>query len=392
LIKILHTSDWHLGKKLYRYSRIEEQRLILNWFIQELAQNNIDILVIAGDIFDVPTPPNDAHKLYYEFLNQAQKHCQKIIITSGNHDSGDFLKASSPIIKEKNIYVFDKLHSKREDNYITFKLNGKDVSICNLPYFRNVELHRYYQENMAEAEKDEDWKLNVLSDLFNNVPDADFKLAVAHHAFGDYSATGSEHTLSLSGLEKLSTDIFEAYDYVALGHIHQMQKIKGPCPIYYSGSPLPLRFSESAKKYYNLLVFDKSLEIERKEIPNFRKIVQIKTDSENYIDELKTQLEKIESQLKPYIEVKITMHESLTGMADMIKGLCDKYDCELLNIMALLGHNDDEDDENQINIHELSHLEIFEEFYKEKYPERKIPKHLKEKFKLILEEINNEGA
>ena len=392
MIKILHTSDWHLGKKLYRFSRLEEQELILKWFVSELSKNAIDILIIAGDIFDVPSPPNDAHKLYYEFLNEAQKYCHKIIITSGNHDSGDFLKASSPIIKEKNIYIFDKLHSQRQENYLNFEYNGKSISICNLPYFRNIDLHRYYQENLSEHEKNDDWKLNVLEDLFNHTPKADIKLATGHHAFGDYSATGSEHTLSLSGLEKLSTNIFKSFDYVALGHIHQMQKIKGPCPIYYSGSPLPLRFNESEKKYYNLISYDSELTIERIQIPNYRKIIQIKTNSYNYIEEIKTKLQDIKSNLRPYIEIKITMHESLTGMAETIKNLCDQHNCELLNIIALLAQDEVQEDEKSINIHELSQTEIFEEFYKEKYPDSELPKHLKDKFKLILEEINNEGS
>lgn len=392
MIKILHTSDWHLGKKLYRFSRLEEQGLILKWFIDELSKNHIDILIIAGDIFDVPSPPNDAHKLYFEFLNEAQKHCHRIIITSGNHDSGDFLKASSPIIEEKNIYIFEKLHSKREDNYLNFEYKGKTISICNLPYFRNIDLHRYFQENLSNQTKDEDWKLNVLKDLFSQTPKADIKIATGHHAFGDYSATGSEHTLSLSGLEKLNTDIFKNFDYVALGHIHQMQKIKGPCPIYYSGSPLPLRFSESEKKYYNLITCDNKITIERVQIPNNRKIIQIKTNSFDYIKEIKENLRDIDSILRPFIEIKITMHESLTGMAQTIKDLCDQHNCELLNIIALLAEVDVHEDKKSINIHELSQIEIFEEFYREKYPETDLPKHLKDKFKLILEEINHEGS
>jgi exonuclease SbcD len=389
LVNILHTSDWHLGKKLYRYSRVEEQKYFLKWLTTELKKNNIHILIIAGDIFDVPSPPNDAHRLYYDFLEVAQKNCEHIIILSGNHDSGDFLKATSPILEDKNIHIFDKLQSKREDNYLQVEVQNKKLTFCALPYFRNVELHRYYSEQFPELDKDEEWKLKVLEDLFYNSPKSDFKIAISHHAFGDYSATGSEHTLSLSGLEKLKTDIFKDYDYVALGHIHQNQKIKGPCPIYYSGSPIPLRFSETSKKYYNLLKAENELSVEKIEIPVFRKIIQIKTDSNNYLTDIKRKLETLNEELTPYIEIKIIMHDSITGMAETIKSLCEQYQCELLNIIALLANIEKEDDWKQIKIHELSHEEILDQFYQEKFPDKEIPKHLKRKFKLILDEINH---
>jgi len=395
LIKILHTSDWHLGKKLYRFTRLEEQRLFLNWLSRTLTEKNIDILVIAGDIFDVPHPPNDAHKLYYDFLEKASSLCEHIIIISGNHDSGDFIKATDSLLKDKNITVFDKLHSKKTDNILELEIRDEKISFTALPYFRNIDLHQYYNHNFKDLDKNETWKVQVINDLFK-IHNQEIKnhIAISHHSYGDYSATGSEHTLSLSGIESLNTTVFRDFQYVALGHIHQNQKIKGPSEIYYSGSPIKLRFSEHAKKYCNIVnVESGNVEVQKEVIPVFREIIQIKTDSTNYLSDIKNRITTLKSELTPFIEVKILMHESLTGLAQLIKELCERNRCELLNIIPVLAlDNTQEEEEKILNVHELSPNELFQKFYELKYPETEPPKNLQEKFTQLMSEINNEDS
>ena len=115
--KILHTSDWHLGKKLFKRSRIEEQRLFLNWLFETVKSQEIDFLVIAGDIFDTPTPPNEALELYFDFLEIVSKETEAhIIIISGNHDSANFIQAPSKILAKHNIHIKTKLDTNLDNN------------------------------------------------------------------------------------------------------------------------------------------------------------------------------------------------------------------------------------------------------------------------------------
>ncbi|WP_372656201.1 exonuclease SbcCD subunit D, partial [Halobacteriovorax sp.] len=144
-MKILHTSDWHLGKKLYKVSRIKEQELFLDWLSKYIIHENIDILLISGDIFDVPTPPNEALKLYFNFLKTLSEKKQiPIFIIGGNHDSSNFLEAPAPFLELNNIHVVGNLNELAKDNYSPYvhniEIKGEEVSICLLPYFRTHEL------------------------------------------------------------------------------------------------------------------------------------------------------------------------------------------------------------------------------------------------------------
>lgn len=391
-MKILHTSDWHLGKKLYRYNRIEEQREFLKWLLCEIEDRSIDILIIAGDIFDVPSPSNEAHKLYNDFLSSCSQVCHSIIIISGNHDSGDFLKATESFTHEKNIYVYDKIHEKKEHNYLQITKDNQTIELALLPYFRNIDLYNYHSHEIGGDKENPNWRIEAIEHLLD-CSSKHVKFVVSHHAFGNYSATGSEHTLSLSGIEQLSLKLFKNFDYAALGHIHQYQKLSESPYTYYTGSPLPMRFSESKNKAYNLIEVEKNeiKEIKKISIPTFRELVQIKTNSKTYIEDIREQLKDINSPLTPYIEVKIRMEESLSGMAQTIKGLCEEYKCELLNIIPILAFQEN-DEESIVEIDKLSPLELLQIYYQEKYPEKELNTQLKNKFNELLSEIKNEDS
>lgn len=388
-MRILHTSDWHIGKKLYRFSRIEEQRLFIKWLLSQIEDNNVDILIIAGDIFDVPSPSNEAHKLYNDFLSQCSKICHSIIIISGNHDSGDFLKATESFTSEKNIYVYDKLFAKKEDNYLSLSVGEQTVDFALLPYFRNVDLYQYHSEEITSSKEDERWREKALEHLFDYKSD-NVKFVVSHHAYGNYSATGSEHTLSLSGLDHLSLSLFKNFDYVALGHIHQYQQLSEKPLAFYTGSPIKMRFSENKNKAINLIkVRDNSIQdINKIAIPTFRELVQVKTHSSTFVEDIKDSLTDINSPLKPYVEIKIKMEQSISGLAQTVKELCESYECELLNIIPLLEYK--EEKEKIIEIDKLTPQELLKIYYGKKYPEQNIDNSLLGKFNELLGEIKNE--
>ena len=116
MIKILHTSDWHLGRTLYSKKRYEEFETFLHWVQRTVQQNNIDVLLIAGDIFDNGTPSNKAQELYYQFLSSmAVSNCRQVVITAGNHDSPSFLSAPKELLKFLDIHVISRADEIKDE-------------------------------------------------------------------------------------------------------------------------------------------------------------------------------------------------------------------------------------------------------------------------------------
>jgi len=407
-IKVIHTSDWHLGKKLFKRPRIEEQALFLNWLEEYIKIESINILLISGDIFDTPTPPNEALALYFNFLNRISenKHFDTVII-SGNHDSASFIEAPASFLNKHNIHIRTKIYPNIEDNIITIKNETRNIEIKTLPYFRSYDLFNSIQPDSAELSQVE------IKDFLNSFVDTwitrdnkatPYRIIMAHHAFGEFSATGSEHTLHLAGLDSLSTDWpSDSFDYMALGHIHSTQKIDKNKNIYYSGAPIPLRFSERQKKNIIQINITKENEvIEKIEIPTFRNISQVSGNKNNIIEKLKKEIKELELKvtaqsikLKTYFEIILNLDEPDNHFIDNIIELVKDSKGELLSLVPIYKSNNDYDDGqfSNKNINDLGIKEIFQDYYKIKHPEStSIPKHIESHFHSILEDINHEDS
>jgi exonuclease SbcD len=252
--KILHTSDWHLGKKLFKKDRIEEQKLFINWLIQYIHLEKIDLLIIAGDIFDSPNPPHHAIQLYFDFIQSlgTLEHTQ-ILIIGGNHDSAQFLEAPAKILKRFNTHIISHLKADWSEHYFEFSRNNIRIGVSALPYFRNYEIEKWINNNQNLLNQ-ENHIVDVL-DKFNQHQanlnkDTHLKVFLSHHIFMGFENSGSEQSISLSGISSIPLQLYANYDYLALGHIHKHQLIKNEKPTaIYPGSPLPFRFSETMKKF-----------------------------------------------------------------------------------------------------------------------------------------------
>ena len=142
-MKILHTSDWHLGRSLYGRKRYDEFTEFLNWLSNTIETENIDALLVAGDIFDTSTPSNRAQELYYRFLCKVSSSCcRHIVVIAGNHDSPSFLNAPKMLLRALNVYVVGAMTESPEDEVIV--LNNEDnkpeAIICAVPYLRDKDI------------------------------------------------------------------------------------------------------------------------------------------------------------------------------------------------------------------------------------------------------------
>jgi len=375
-MRFLHTSDWHLGKKLFKLDRSEEHVLFLEWLLGTLIEDHIDVLLISGDIFDIPNPPHQSLELFYKFLHRVstETNCDTYII-SGNHDSGILLEAPAALLKTHRVKVWGKLSSNISDHWIEIKKNQETVELCGLPFFRTYELLKNNQTDTIEALKNYLLKEKKTSQLL-----------MLHHLAGIFEAAGSEHVIGLSGIDSIPLEIIKHFDYVALGHIHKPQKIGANS--YYAGSPIPLRFSETKEKSVVIItVENKETNLELKKIPLTRPLVNLKLDEDDWRKKIE-QLEK-NSPLEPIVEVQIKLKSPKPGIIDEIREALVKKNHELLSFIPLY-QSEEENEKINPKLFELSPIEIFEEFYKTKYPENEeIPKELSEEFSRLLDKAKH---
>ena len=272
-LTILHTSDWHLGRRLYGRLRYEEFESFLHWLQDTISAQKVDILIVAGDIFDTMTPSNKAQALYYEFLGKVSRSCcQHVVIVAGNHDSPTFLDAPSNVLKFLNVHVIGTACDNLEDEVLVLgdDDNNPHCIIAAVPYLRDRDVRSSSAGESADS-KD----ANVIAGIcehYDNVADIakskQADLSKTHQRYipivatGHLFASGGKTTeddgvreLYVGSLGKISADMFnDGFDYVALGHLHVPQRVGGRESIRYSGSPIAMGFGEAKQQKQVLLV------------------------------------------------------------------------------------------------------------------------------------------
>jgi DNA repair protein SbcD/Mre11 len=262
-MKILHTSDWHLGRALHNRKRYDEYEAFLNWLTALIESEDIDALLVAGDVFDNSTPSNRAQELYYRFLCRvAASPRRHVVVTAGNHDSPSFLNAPRELLKFLNIHVIGCASESPDDEIVVLK--GADdeprLIVCAIPYLRDRDIRT------AEAgESVEDKERKIVEGIkahYRMVYDAArekqplMKRPVPIVAMGHLYTEGGKtvdgdgvRELYIGSLLHVGRDVFpECIDYLALGHLHVPQAVGGSDFIRYSGSPLPIGFGEAAQE------------------------------------------------------------------------------------------------------------------------------------------------
>ena len=259
-MKVLHTSDWHIGRSLYGRKRYDEFEAFLNWLVHVTEEENIDVLLIAGDVFDNSTPSNRAQELYYRFLARvAAPAGRHVVVAAGNHDSPSLLNAPRGLLKFLNVHVVGCPSDSPEDEVIV--VSGPDrepgLMVCAIPYLRDRDIR------IAEAgESMEDKERKIIEGIrahYRAVCEVAREKrdllgqAIPIIAMGHLFASGGQVTegdgvreLYVGSLAQVRMDIFpDCIDYLALGHLHIPQRVGGSDFVRYAGSPLPIGFGEA---------------------------------------------------------------------------------------------------------------------------------------------------
>lgn len=256
VFRVLHTADWHLGKTLSQRSRDAEHRLFLDWLLEVVQQQQIDAVIVAGDIFDTANPPATAQQLYYDFVASLFRLGKTaLVVIGGNHDSAAYLEAPRGALRALNVHVVGQLPEEVIGRviYLPERLDAR-VAIAALPFLRDRDLRVG-----VVGETVDQIRAKVVAGIQNRYTETaqaiEAQLAVMPScpvvATGHLTVVGglsseSEREIHIGGLGAVESAVFpKLFDYVALGHLHRPQSPAGDPRIRYSGSPIPLSFSEA---------------------------------------------------------------------------------------------------------------------------------------------------
>lgn len=344
-MKILHTSDWHLGRSLYDKRRYEEFDAFLQWLLELIASEKIDVLLVAGDIFDTTTPGNRAQELYYNFLGQlSQKGCRHAVITGGNHDSPSLLDAPKSLLNALNIHVVGSKPEEVEDEVIVLKSREgkKEAIICAVPFLRDRDVRS------AEAgESPEDKADNLVKGIAMHYQEVAALAAQRQDAEHPVPVIGMGHLFTSKGRTSEGDGVRELYigtiahvdgekisqgfDYVALGHLHLAQAVGRNERVRYSGAPIPMGFGEAnqTKKVVVIEFQDNHPTITEHEIPVFQELVRIGGDLETItskIEDLKA------SESTAWLEIEINTQFTAINISAHFEELLKDSKLEILRI------------------------------------------------------------
>ena len=296
-MKILHTSDWHIGKQLQKINFEEDLKMFFNWLIKTIEERKIDILLISGDIFDQANPSQSAFSIYYDVLSRLEKLDCKTVITGGNHDSGAVLEAPKELLKSRGIEVVGSSPQEISKLFFPFKKDGMKVVIAAVPFLKDRDIRKAaagesYSDKVQQTKEGLKAYFNIINQ-YSKDNYSDYKLIVMAHLYVQGAkVSDSEREIQIGNQAGVESEIFEGIpDYVALGHIHKPQTVSKSNNIYYCGSPVSFSFSEKEdEKQINIIEFtSESMNIEIIKIPKRRSLVsftgtlnEIKKQLENY--------------------------------------------------------------------------------------------------------------
>lgn len=345
-MRVLHTSDWHLGHRFHGRQRHEEQGRFLDWLAALIEERAIDVLLVAGDIFDTATPSSRAQGLYYRFLHRlANSACRHVAIIGGNHDSPTLLEAPRELLRQLDIHVVGMADDCLEKEILLLK-DRQDVPellICAVPYLRDRDI-RLAAAGETLEEKGRRLREGILAhyrqicqaaDRLREETDPRLPLVVMGHLFvaGGRTVEGDGvRELTIGGLDRIEGAAFpETIDYLALGHLHLGQVVAGNPTRRYCGAPLPMSFAEAgARKEVLLLATEgRKVAVEPVRVPVFQPLASLRGD----LDRLLRELARLRAESDPaWIEL---LYEGETVVPDLRERLLAAVDGSQLEVLRI---------------------------------------------------------
>jgi len=392
MLTMIHTADWHFGAVLYGQRRHREHAAFAQWFIDCVAREKPDVVLISGDIFDTTTPSHQAQTLYYDTIAALRRGgCPHIIVTGGNHDAPSLLNAIQPLVQDQGITIVGAATENPADEVLLLRdaAGIPQLIVCAVPYLRDRDvrlsesgqspddkhaalvagIRQHYAEVVAAA-------VQLCETLDTPVPIVGMgHLFVAGGVAGD-----GVRDLYVGTLSYVGTDIFpESLDYVALGHLHVPQQVSGATVIRYSGSPIPMGFGESKQQKIVLKVALGNIEnapvVTPIHVPTFQRLVAMSGDWEKLentvtrlCQELRPELSGLDTSLAPssdvlgspaWLDIVYTGSDVIPDLRERIDALIEGHSLRVLRVknqrpVAVW------EDAPEISLDELTPEEVFD--------------------------------
>ena len=402
-MKILHTSDWHLGQSFFTKSRKNEHAAFLKWLLQQVEAHQIDAIIVAGDVFDTGTPPSYARELYHAFIGELQGMQCTLVVLGGNHDSVSVLNESKALLKYLNSHVIASTYGDLSEQVITLNdRNGQPSAVlCAVPFIRPRDVL------VSEAGQSATDKRQALGDAIKQHYGALYNAALSLRASieekqaeqgsknsaaipiiatGHLTALGvsqseSVRDIYIGTLEGFDAKGFPPADYIALGHIHRPQKVAKTEHIRYSGSPIPLSFDElNTQKQVVLVTFESESTtptISTLPVPRFQAMEVIKGDlkaieaainksdaitlASQTDDAVSATDNAISPQDPVWLCIEVETEDYLTDLQQRIQGLLEGKNAEILQLKRKRKRTVNSLTEKQnVQLSELSVNDVFE--------------------------------
>ncbi|MEN3156872.1 exonuclease subunit SbcD [Alkalimonas sp. NCh-2] len=372
-MKIIHTSDWHLGQSFFTKSRKAEHQAFLHWLLAQAEQQQVDAILVAGDVFDTGTPPSYARELYNEFVVACNRLGVCLVVLGGNHDSVSVLNESRQLLACLNTYVVASVTDDPEQQLLTLpKRDGSPGALlCAVPFVRprDVLQSRAGESGLA--------KRQALGSAIQQHYQQLYQLALSKRealekplpivATGHLSALGvsqseSVRDIYIGTLDGFAADAFPPADYIALGHIHRPQIVGKKPHIRYSGSPIALSFDELGSSKQVLLVQfsdGKLEEVKPLEVPRFQAMALLKGN----LSELEQQLSQYPEQAEQptWLSIEVTLDDYLPDLQQRIQALCDGKAVDVLQLRrARSKQRQSLSQQQQETLTELTPQQVFE--------------------------------
>ena len=352
MVKFLHTADWHIGRKLQGKDLLEDQQYVMNNLISKIDETNPDFLIIAGDLYDRSVPSKEATILLQELLVKINIECNiPIFAISGNHDSRERLAIGEAWFSKHKFYLHTRLNQAFD------KITIEDTDIYLLPYFEPFEAREYFED--ATLTTHNSATKRVIDEIYKNIDMSKTNILVAHTFVSGGLETDSEREISVGTVENVAVEIFEKFDYVALGHLHNPNAIKEE-RIKYSGSPMAYSFSEATQtKGMRLVELTKEIFTEEFiSLEQKRKLHNISTTYEEVFTKVFQQNFDCKND---YFSMELSGMEGVTDPLPRIK----EYYPNTLILKQKRNNNSDSEIKFDKEMLTKSPLELIEGFYNE---------------------------
>lgn len=311
-MKIMHLSDLHIGKKVNEYSMLQDQIYILKEILQIIDDEKVETVIIAGDVYDRSLPPNEALGLFDEFLYQLSGRNVNVFVISGNHDSPERISYCGRMMTENKIFLSPVYDGNVKP--ITLNDDYGEVNFYLLPFVRPADIRRYFPDENIENYTD---AVKVAIDNMN--VDFNERNILVTHQFVTGAELSESEDIIVGGTDNVSGEVFDGFDYVALGHIHREQTV-GKDNIRYCGTPLKYSFSEAKHiKSVTILDFNDKGNIEYSKIPltPFRDMREIR--GTYYELTLKSNYESTNTE--DYLHITLTDEEDIPDAIGKLRSI-----------------------------------------------------------------------